>query len=105
MLPNIDIKINLIWKTIKTVVDPPPPPIMITADTGATPHYSTLSNLHALVNLQPANMIPRVTLPDNSTTYPQQIGHLTLELPPDATETHIFTAFARRLSNIIWSAM
>ena len=34
MVPNIDDKINLIWKTIRIVVDPPPQSIMDKIDTG-----------------------------------------------------------------------
>ena len=77
--------VTFIRKTIKIVVDPPPPPIMAKADTGATTHYLALDDAHVLVNIQPTKMGCRVILPDNITMDPQQVGHLPLALPPDAT--------------------
>ena len=85
MEPNIDNKINLIWKTIKIVVDPLPPLVVAKSDTGVTAHYFTLSDAHALVNIQPTNIGPIVRLPDNSTMDPQLVRHFTLDLPPAAT--------------------
>ena len=35
-------------------------------------------------------MGPRVKLPDNITMEPQQVDDLTLALPPDAKEIHVF---------------
>ena len=62
------------------------------ADTEAPLHYSTPYDSHALVNIQPTNMRPRVRLPYNSTMDQQQVHHLPLSLPPAATETHVFAA-------------
>ena len=55
MVTNIDNKMKLIQKTIKLVVDPPPPSIIAKADTGGTSNYFTPVDAHALVNLQPTN--------------------------------------------------
>ena len=64
---------------------------MAKADTRATAHYLTPYDSHALVNLQPTTMGPQVRLPDNSTMDPQQVVHLPLSIPPDVTETHVFS--------------
>ena len=71
MVSNIHNKINLIRKTIKLVVDPPPPPIMANADTGEKSHYFIPADTHALVNIKPTNMGPQLRLHDNSTMSPQ----------------------------------
>ena len=92
MVPNIDNKINLIPKNIKLVVDPPLSPIMANEGIGATSHYFTPEDSHALVNIQPTNIGLRVRLPDNSTMNPHLVGHLPLALPPTATERHVFAA-------------
>ena len=92
MVPSIDDRINFIRKTVQIVVDPPSESIMDKTDTGSTVHYSTQYDPHALVDVQPTKMEPRVSLPDNSTMDPQQVCHLPLETPPAATETHAFVA-------------
>ena len=93
MVPDIDNKINLIRKTIKLVVNPPPPPIIFKYNTGATVHYLTPEDYHALVNIEPTKMGPRVEMPDNIMMYPQLVGHLHLALPPAATETRFFQPY------------
>ena len=90
MVSNIDNKINIIQKTIKLVVDPPPPPIIAKADTGATAYYFTQVDAHVLVNLQPTNTGSRIQLPDNRTVVPQLFGHLPLALSHSETKTHVF---------------
>ena len=69
MMPNIDHKINILQKTNKTVVDPTPK-IIAKAYTGSTSQYFTQSDVHALVEVQPAKIVPRVILPYNSTMDP-----------------------------------
>ena len=83
---------NLIRKTIKLVVDPPPPYIIAKSDTGATSHYFNPEDAHALFNIQLTNTGPRVRLPDKITMVPQLVGRLPLAPPPAATKAHIFLA-------------
>ena len=89
MMPNTYHKINLIQQTNNFFVDPPPQ-IFANSDTGATAHYFAQADAHALVDVQPTKMGPRVRLPDNSTMDPEQVGHLPLALPPAVTETMYF---------------
>ena len=91
MVPNKDHKIFFFQQTNKIVVDSPPK-IMAKSDTVATVNYLTQADAHALVNFQPTNMGTRVRLPDNRTMDPEQVGHLTLPLPPSATQTCVFSA-------------
>ena len=93
MTSNIYNQINLIWKTVKIVVDPPPPHILAKADTRSTTHKFTPAYVHSLVNIQPTNMVPRVRISLNITLDPQQVGHLPLALTYPAIETHNFAAF------------
>ena len=37
-------------------------------------------------------MFLQVRIPDNSTMYPYQVGHVPLALPPTTIETHVFSA-------------
>ena len=90
MVPDIDNKINLIRKTIKLVVDPPPPPNIVKYNTGVTSHYFSTAYDNSLFNLQPTNTLPCVQLSDNRTMYPQLVVPITLALTPDATKTHVF---------------
>ena len=90
MVPNINNKINLIRKTIKLVVDPPPPPNIVKYNTGATSHYFTPAYDFELFNLQPNNNLSCFQVNYNSTIYPQLVGPITLALTPDATKTHVF---------------
>ena len=76
----------------KFFVDPPPEPILTKAETGATTNYFNQDYSHELFNVQPTNMGTRVRLPDNRTMDPEQVGHLTLPLPPSATQTYVFSA-------------
>ena len=66
---------------------------MVKADTRATAHYLTQSDVHALVIIWPTNMDTWVILPENVTMDPEQVGHLPLALPPYTTETCAFQAF------------
>ena len=68
-------KINLLQKTNKIVVDPPPQ-IITKADTEDTAHYFTQTEARALVYVQPTKMGTLVRLTDNSKMYPEQLGHL-----------------------------
>ena len=92
MTSNIYNKINIIWKTIKFFVDPPPPPIVAKAYTRSTTHFFTPAYSHSLVNIQPTIMVPRVRIFYNSTLDPQQVGHLSLALSYPAIETNFLAA-------------
>ena len=77
---------NLIRKTIKLVVDPPPPHTIVKYNTEATSHYFTPAYAFELFNLQPNSNLPCFQLYYNSTIYPQLVGPITLALTPDATK-------------------
>ena len=66
-------------------MDPPPQTIMAKAGTRSTSNYLTPADAHALVIIKTNKMGPQSRLSDNSTMYPQQVGHIPLELPPDST--------------------
>ena len=91
-MTNIDHQINFLQQTNKIVADPTPQ-IIVKVDNGATAHYFTQADAHALVDVQPKKMGPRVRLPDNITMDPEQVGPLPLTLPPSETETHVFLSF------------
>ena len=95
---------NIIRKTIKLVVDPPPPLIIAKDNTGAASKYITPADTHETVNIQPTNIGPRVRLLDNSTMEPQLVRHLTLALQPAATKTHVFS-LTKCLITIGWSVV
>ena len=78
---------------------------MSKADTIATAHYLTSADYHALVNIQPINMVTQVRLSDNITIDPQQVVHSPLSIPPAAIETRVFFNITKCLFNISWSAM
>ena len=75
MMPNTYHKIHIIQQTIFFV--DPPPQLIAKADTGETAHYSTQADAHALLDVQPGKMGPRVRLPENITTDPVKLGHST----------------------------
>ena len=90
MVLNIDNKIDLIRKTIKNIVDPPPPPIMAKADIRATSHFFTPADSHSLGNIQITNIGPQNRMPDNSTMDPKLVGRLPFALTPAEIEMHVF---------------
>ena len=59
-------------------------------DTIEKMHYFTQADAHELVSVHPTNMRPQIRQIENSTTYPQQVGHLPLSIPPAATENNVF---------------
>ena len=93
MVTNIDNKTNLIRKTIKLVVDPPPPSVVAKSNTGGTEHYFSPADYHALVNFQQTNNGPLVRLSGNRMIYPQLVGHPPLDIPPTVTETYVFQPY------------
>ena len=78
---------NLIRKTIKLVVDPPPPHTIVKYNTEATSHYFTPAYAFELFNIQPNSNLTCFQLHYNSTIYPQLVGPIIFSLTPDATKT------------------
>ena len=55
-MPNKDNKIKFLQQ--KQIVVDPPPHIIAKTDTGATAHYVTQADAHALLDVQPTKMSP-----------------------------------------------